>query len=174
MTTKLLAASALVAALAFGQQAHAGQIGFTFGGSGVSGSGVLTFDPTDPDAISGGFPITNISGTFSDSNTAVPILNASITGVEALTIGIPQGPPYPNSLSLLPVTNPTPPDVAVSYDNLFYPDGSPITCGGYPFSGGFLDVFGVMFELNNGDLVDLFSNGDVPSLGSLIYGAVVV
>ncbi len=175
MTRRLLAAGAVVAALALGQQAHAGQIAFSFGGSGVSGSGVFTFDPTSPDAVSGGYPITGATGTFSDSNTAVPIVNASITGVFAVSPEVPsQGSPFPDNLSLLTVTNPPPPDTAISYDNLYYPDGSPITCGGYLFSGGFLDVFGVMFELNNGDLVDLFSNGDAPFAEPLIYGAVVM
>ena len=173
MTRKLLAAGAVVAALAFGQQAQAGQIGFTFGGGGISGSGTFTFDPTNPDAVSGGYPITGASGTFSDSNTVVPISDASITGVYAVN-PVDKGAPFPASLSFLTVTNPPTGDAAISYSDLFYADGSPITCPDYPFSGGFLDVYGVMFQLNNGDLVDLFSNGDDPSLGSLIYGAVVV
>ncbi|MGA9867493.1 MAG: hypothetical protein WBQ75_13775 [Acetobacteraceae bacterium] len=174
MTRTLLAAGAVVAALAFGQQAQADQIAFSFGGSGISSSGTFMFDPTDPDAVSGGLPITGMSGTFSDSNTAVPIVNASITGVLALTIGTPRGAPFPNSLSFLSVTNPPPMDTAISYDNLYYPDGSPITCDGYLYSGGFLDVFGVTFALDNGDLVDLYSNGDAPFAEPLIYGAIVV
>ena len=57
----------------------------------------------------------------------------------------------------------------VSYDNLFYVNGSPQTCtipsppstlppGNY---GGFFDNYGVMLTLANGDLVDLYSNGDI-------------
>jgi len=176
MTTKLLATAAVIAALALGQQASAGQIGFRFGGSGVSGSGVLTFDPTHPDAISGGDPITGISGTFSDAKHG--ILNAAITGVVPVN-PVVKGAPFPANLSFLAVTNPPPNDAAVSYSNLFYADGSPITCPGYPFFGGFLDVYGVMFQLNNGDLVDLFSNGNFsngndPATESLIYGVVVM
>ena len=178
MRTKYLAAGAMIAALGFGQQASANQIGFRFGGAGVSGSGVLTFDPTHPDAISGGDPITGISGTFSDANTVVPISNAAITGVFAVN-PVVRPPPFPANFSVLAVTNPPPMDAAISYDNLFYPDGSPITCDGYLFFGGFLDVYGVMFQLNNGDLVDLFSNGNFsngndPATESLIYGAVVM
>jgi hypothetical protein len=47
----------------------------------------------------------------------------------------------------------------VSYGNLFYAGANaPITCLTVP-PGGYLDGYGVMFELANGDLVDLYSNG---------------
>ncbi len=85
----------------------------------------------------------------------------------------PVGAPAPVSLSYLFVTNPPPFDTAISYDNLFYPGGSPITCADYLLSGGFLDVYGALFTLNNGDVVDLWSNGaglDTP----LSYGAGVI
>src|SRR5699024_7344192 len=64
----------------------------------------------------------------------------------------------------------------------FYVNGSPVVCppglahpDGYPFSGGFLDVYGVMFELDNSDLVGLWSDGIVPprfsgTPGGLTYG----
>lgn len=71
----------------------------------------------------------------------------------------------------------------VSYDNLFYADGSPLTClwyypsgetaPKYPFSGGFLDIYGVLFVLDNGTVVDLWSNGVMPGLG-LNYGATLL
>ena len=48
-------------------------------------------------------------------------------------------------------------------------DGTPL----YPFFGGILDIFGVMFTLDNGDLLGLWSNGDVPGLG-LNYGYNVI
>ena len=78
MTRKLLATGGVIAAFAFAQQAHANNVPLTFSGGGISGSGVLTFDPTQADPISGGAAIT---GTFSDSNTVVPISSASITGL---------------------------------------------------------------------------------------------
>jgi hypothetical protein len=56
-------------------------------------------------------------------------------------------------------------------------DGTPI----YPFSGGFLDIMGVMFALDNGNFVDLWSFGDTaagffgPSWpGGLSYGISVI
>jgi hypothetical protein len=72
------------------------------------------------------------------------------------------------------------------YDNLFYPYGSPLLClidgtPVYPFSGGFLDLLGVMFTLNNGNLVDLWSFGDTAPVflgptwpGGLTYGLKVM
>lgn len=70
----------------------------------------------------------------------------------------------------------------VTYDDLFYADGSPLTClwyypdgttaAKYPFAGGYFDIYGVLFELGDGSLVDLWSNGAMPGLG-LNYGAIL-
>ncbi len=170
---ELLAAGAVIAALACGPQARADAIAFGFSGAGVGGSGLLTFVPDtvvgDP---SGAYTITNISGTFSDSN--VPISNVEITGLAPVNpVSPPLGAPIPASLSYLSVVNPPPLDSAISYDNLYYPDGSPITCPGYPLAGGFLDVYGALFTLSNNDVVDLFSNGEGPGT-PLSYGVGVV
>jgi hypothetical protein len=175
MKHKLLAAAAVIAALASGPRAQAGVVTFEFGGAGVGGSGLLTFAPDtvvgDP---SGAYTITNISGTFSDSNI-VGLSNEAITGLVPINpVSPPQGAPIPVSLSLFPVLNPPPPDTAISYDNLFYPDGSPITCPGYLGSGGYLDVYGVLFTLKNGYFVDLWSNGAIPGVAPLDYGVIVV
>ena len=66
--------------------------------------------------------------------------------------------------------------IGASYDDLFYPDGSPLVCNPseYPFSGGFLDIFGVLVTLDNGDVVDLFSWGVIPDGPSLNYGLSVL
>jgi hypothetical protein len=72
----------------------------------------------------------------------------------------------------------------MSFDNLFYPGGSPIVCANYFGEGGFLDVFGLAFSIDAsipadpgaGNLaVDMFSNGSPNFLppGLPIYGAVV-
>ena len=78
------------------------------------------------------------------------------------------------SLSFFTVVNPPPGDAAISYDNLFYPGGSPNTCPGYPGLGGYLDIYGVMFTLKNGDVVDFWSNGAIPGVAPLDYGVAVV
>ena len=46
-----------------------------------------------------------------------------------------------------------------SYDNLFYPGGSPQTASDYPFHGGFLDIYGLVLTLSGGDSVNFWSNG---------------
>ena len=175
MRKKLLVASAMIAALTFGVQAHATSIEISFNGSGIAGGGTLTYDPGSPDAISGGLPITGFTGIFSDSNLIVPITNAAITGLVAVNpISPALGAPFPANMSELAITNPTPPSTATTYDNLIYPGGSPITCDGYPFFGGLLDVYGIMFTLDNGSVVDLYSNGNIPGAGPDIYGALVI
>jgi hypothetical protein len=170
----LLAATAVVALLGFGPLARAAVVHFSFSGAGASGSGLLTITPDtvvgDP---AGAYAITGASGIFSDSNIGVS--GAAITGLTPINpVTPPVGAPAPVSLSLLFVTNPPPPDTAISYDNLFYPGGSPITCAGYPLAGGNLDVYGVLFTLSNGDQVDLWSDGEIPGAVPLTYGVAVV
>lgn len=174
MKSGILAAGAVVVALAAAPQAQAGVAGFVFSGAGLSGHGLLTVTPDtvvgDP---SGAYTITGISGSFSDSNLGIS--NAAITPLVAINpVSPPRGAPVPVSMSLYSVVNPPPHDSAISYDNLFYPDGSPVTCGGYPLFGGPLDVYGVMFTLSNGDIGELFSNGGLPGKVPVTFGGVVI
>ncbi len=73
MKDTLLAAGAVIAALAFGPQAQASLVQFGFSGAGVSGSGFLSVTPDTVvgDPI-GAYTITNVTGTFSDSNMVSP------------------------------------------------------------------------------------------------------
>lgn len=122
--------------------------------------------------------ITDADGTFSDASLGM--VNVAITGVQPLNTtwvnpGMSPVPPtsaplyqenLPVSRSMLftnDVNNPT-----ASYDNLYYASGSPLVClvdvngtlvPTYPFSGGFLDIYGVMFTLDNGNLLGLWSIG---------------
>lgn len=173
MRNGLLVAGAVIGALAAAPYARADVIPFAFNGGGISGSGVLTYAPDtvagDP---AGAFTITDISGTFSDANLS--IAGATITGIVAANpVNPPVGSPAPVSLGYFAVTNPPAGSNAISYDDLFYPGGSPVTCAGYPLSGGFLDVYGALFTLDNGDTVDLWSDGEGPS-SLLAYGAAVI
>ena len=56
-----------------------------------------------------------------------------------------------------------------TYDNLFYPGGSPRTATDYPFGGGVFDIYGVVFTTASGHSFDFWSNGDVPGVG-INYG----
>jgi len=185
------------AALVSGQQAQAGvllQRQFIFQGMGVSGNFEITAAPngvgsTDPNLTCGqpgndpcradppnAYKITDITGVFSDSNTATPIVHAKITGL------VPISPtnehdllfdPYvPASLSFLSYAG----DVShggsttdLSYDNLFYPQGSPVVCD-WPFVGTLLDVYGVAFTIEGGYTVDFWGDGNFGEGGALTYG----
>jgi hypothetical protein len=171
MKIRILAALPLLAAFAFTQQAKADvKVDFSFSGDGVSASGVLTYDPTLIDPISGGAAITGISGIFSDSN--IGISDATITGLFPSTgnAGPAGTSPFPTAMSYYFVSNGVfppgqPEQPFLSYDNLFYANGSsPVVCTDYNGAGGFLDTYGLVFTTTatKGDgpiAVDLFSNG---------------
>ncbi|HET7569550.1 MAG TPA: PEP-CTERM sorting domain-containing protein [Gammaproteobacteria bacterium] len=178
MKTGLLAAGAMVAALAFGPLAQAGTFHFQFSGAGVTGSGTLTITPdTNSGDPSSAFTITGVSGTFADAN--IGISNASITGLVPLNpFDPPRGGIVPASESFFPVNNP-PPNAGgpvLTYDNLFFPDGSPVDCPDFPYNGGgFLDVYGMMMTLDNGNVVDFWSDGAGSPLGAdVTYGVGVI
>lgn len=188
------AAAALVAAMALGgpQAAYADEvIPFAFSGGGFSGSGALTVVPnvapadpnlkcgtvgndacrTDPP---GAYAITHITGTF--SSAANGIVNAAITGLVPINPangrGLPFDPLLPSSLSFFDYAASTPPDVIkyFSYDNLFYPDGSPKVCTDFEPTGGFLDNYGIAFTIDGGYTADLWGDGDLFGPGITTYG----
>jgi PEP-CTERM motif len=49
---------------------------------------------------------------------------------------------------------------SISYDNLFWPGGSSPTESTKPAAGGFLDAYGLLFDIGGGEVVNLWSNGD--------------
>lgn len=174
-------------------QATSVQIGFT--GAMGSGHASLTVgpdntpaEPAGPGDPAGAQIITNASGTFSNTTFG----NVSITGVLARNFAtpfdmLPGGAwqpgdiPFPASFSQLAASGTSAQDNGViTYDDLFYANGSPQTCWDYPFFGGFLDPYGVMFSLSNGGYLDLWSFGVVPSgffgpgSGGLTYGMAVL
>lgn len=173
--------SATLAIFALAPQVAATPVQIGFNGAGGSGHVSLTVGPDgtagDP---AGAQVITNASGTFSDAN--LNLNNILVTGVAPRNFATPNDTvpspqddplpfppvPFPASYSTLGVLNPPANDTAITFDDLFYLDGSPRTCWDYPFSGGFLDPYGVMFTLGNGGFLDLWSDGVMP--GGLTYG----
>lgn len=168
----------LATTVALSPAAKADSYNFSFSGGGLSGSGVLTYSNAAVPGVPGAYQVTGITGTFSDSNNGIS--NAAITGLQ--TTGLPTnitpaGQPFAGSF--------IPPGsqadgYGFSYDNLFYPAGdSPAVCppplpgdpnGPYPFGGGTLDIYGLLFNVQGGYSVDVWSNGVLPNLG-LSYGA---
>jgi len=143
--------------------------GFTFTGNTVSGdtnSGTLSgnftlqVSNTAVPGVPGGYQVTGISGTFTD--TSIGLVNAAITGLASVS-GLP-------SVASDGTFHPTGNDASVpfTYDDLFYPaENSPVVCPpdtpggppGYPFSGGVADIYGVAFFVDGGYSADLWSNG---------------
>ncbi|MBI1397505.1 MAG: PEP-CTERM sorting domain-containing protein [Betaproteobacteria bacterium] len=159
-------------------QAHADTYDFSFAGSGISGSLTLTYgsatDAKNPQA----FEVTGISGTFSDSNNGLSIVNAPVGPLVPITRDTPEATNLlaPNDFSRFAVATGLDPvnNGFLTYDNLFYPNGSPPTASDYPLHGGVLDIYGLMFSIGDGKYVDLWSNGDITGSGTgAIYGAAV-
>jgi hypothetical protein len=170
---------------ALASQARAGVFAFDFGGAGVSGSVELTYVPDPNTGVLGNSPntvdpvgayiITGMTGTFSDLN--IGIVDAAITGV------VPRNPVDPEPTNHLApasfgfylvadgVPSPHGPVRGLTYDDLFYPGGSPQTATDYPVAGGFLDIYGVVFTVTGGDAVDFWSGGDAGT--GAVYGAAV-
>lgn len=192
--TGLLAAGAMLALMDLAPYAQAApvQIGF----NGAVGSGHVSLNvgpdtlPTNPSPPAGSSDplgaqlVTGASGTFTDASGTV-----QITGVLARNFALPfdmepggsfwsatNPTPFPASFSQLAAIGGT--GNVVTYSDLFYAGGSPQSCWDYPFAGGLLDTYGVMFTLSDGRFVDLWSDGSifVPNMSpvSLTYGLAVI
>lgn len=153
--SRLFAAGAAFVMLTFATNAGASVVRIHFQGAVGSGYADLTLGPAsstdtvDPNHVPPA--ITDASGSFN---------GAAIPGVQPLDHAtVPDGETLiPSSYSLFSIPGYGDHD-GVSFDNLFYPDGSPMICfiNGmfvFPFSGGFLDLMGVMFPLDNGGFLD--------------------
>lgn len=161
MKSKLSASLTLAGVVLLSQTAllaSVSNVNFSFSGSGITGSGVFTVAPTSNPTVD---HITSVTGSFSDPADGV---SGPISG--------PVGSAYSNQCPGAANFS----AAGYSYDNLFYPYGSPAICAfDYPFSGGVLDIFGVLFNVNDAGTiytVDLWSNGVLPGAG-LLYGASV-
>jgi hypothetical protein len=173
--TLLVSAATLFVATLSSQPASAGVITFTFGGSGVDGIVTLTYGAATDAKYAEAFEVTGISGTFSDSNNGLNIVDAPIGALVPITHDAPEATNLlaPNDFSRFAVANGLSPqnNGFLTYDNLYYPGGSPQTASDYPFHGGILDIYGLMFEIGGGRVVNLWSNGDFG--GGPTYGVAV-
>jgi hypothetical protein len=176
----------LIAAVAVGLPAHAGVVPFEFSGLGFSGNGFLTVTPNvappDPNPLCGtagnnpcrtdppgAYKITSITGTFSDATDGIS--NAAITGLVPINPANERDPTFdplvPSSLSFVDFA--PGPTGYLSYNNLFFPNGSPIDCA-FPYSGTFVDVFGTAFTVAGGYTVDFWGDGNLNGPGTTTYG----
>ena len=148
MKYPLLYSVAALALAAATSQAHADTVQFSFGGGGVSGTATLTYGTATDAKYPQAFKLTGITGTFSDSNIGISDFSRF-----PVAVGTQHG--------------------SISFDNLFYPGGSPQSATDYPFHGGFLDIYGLLATISNGDVVDIWSNGVEPGETVPDYGTAV-
>lgn len=120
------------------------------------------------------FEVTGISGTFTDTNNGLNIINAPSLSLEPIKRDTPESTNLlaPHDFSRFAVAGGLRPDNNgfLTYDNLLYPGGSPQTASDYPPSGGFLDIYGLLFDIGGGKAVDFWSNG---GNGTADYGIAV-
>lgn len=177
-------AAAMVMSAVVSTQARAGTYNttFSFFGRGVSGLINLTYteNTSPPTAYPGhtdpasAYKVTGISGTVTDTNNSLNLIDEQISGLVQITSDSAPEPTNllaPASFSKFKVAMGLPQEDhgTLTYDNLYYPIGSPQTASDYPVHGGFLDIYGLGFTLQNGDFVDFWSNGgDGPLQGD--YG----
>jgi len=162
-------------------QVHAGTVNFGFAGPGVSGTIQLTYGPATDAKYSQAFEVTGISGTFSDSNNGLNIVNVPIGPLEPIKHDTPEPSNLlaPDDFSRFAVAVaaglPAQSNGFLTYTNLFWPSGSPQTASDYPFHGGFLDIYGLLFDIGGGRVVNLWSNGDLSGTGNgpIDYGVAV-
>jgi hypothetical protein len=163
----------LLALLAIAPAARADSFAFSFSGGGLSGSGVITVSNVPVAGVPGAYQVTGISGSFSDSTLGLS--NAAITGIQATSL-----PSGINADGTFVPPGTQADGFGFSYDNLFYPGGnSPAVCPPpgpgdpeqpYPFGGGSLDIYGLLFDVQGGYSVNLWSNGVLPGGLGLSYG----
>ncbi len=167
MRSRLLASAVTLVAVGIATpgSARAQTYNFSLSGAGVSGTFLLTYGATTDAKYPGGFALTGINGSFTDTNNGLNLVNVPVNSLVPINPTAPAdtlNTPAPHDFSTFAVATGLPAQAGgvLTYDNLFWPNGSPVTCIGYPFSGGFLDVYGMMFSAGNGQVVDIFSNGD--------------
>lgn len=176
---KLVVSATLLLAASLPWQASASTFVFSFAGAGVSGTVELTYGAATDAKYPQAFEVTGISGTFSDSNNGLNIVNAPIGPLEPIKNDTPEPTNLlaPHDFSRFAVTAglPSQNNGFLTYDNLFYPGGSPPTASDYPVHGGFLDIYGLLFDIGGGRVVNFWSNGDFSGTGTgpIDYGVAV-
>jgi hypothetical protein len=141
--------------------AHASQLTLNFAGPGVGGHLVVSYGSAADTTYSQAFKVTGISGTFTDTNNGLTLVDAPITGL------VPISPTAPEVTNLLAPADFSKFAIAsgsafgdFSYDNLVWPTGSVQTATDYAVFGGFLDIYGLLFTVDGGYTVNFWSNGD--------------
>lgn len=154
-------ASALGAAALLPTQASAATAAYNVSGDGITAAITLTYGPDTDAKYAAAQVVTGISGSFSAASLGIN--NASILGLVKVNFATPDHDNLlaPANFSRFSVAEGTSPisNGYMSYDNLLWPAGSPQTASDYPASGGYFDIYGLLFRIGNGRVVNLWSNG---------------
>ncbi len=174
---KFMHAAAIGLLIASASSVEAATVRFKLSGPGVSGRVTLSYGPATDALYPDAYRITGASGTFSDSNNGLGIVDAAIGALAPVNHAAPEDTNLlaPDDFSHFAVASNLPPQSngALSFDNLYWPEGSPQTATDYPFSGGAFDIYGMLFGIGDGRYVNLWSNGVLPG-APLDYGIAVV
>jgi hypothetical protein len=179
MRKTFVVSATLLLAASLPWKANASTFDFSFAGAGVSGTVELTYGAATDGKYPQAFEVTGISGTFSDSNNGLNIVNAPIGSLEPIKHDTPESTNLlaPLDFSRFAVASGLSPQSNgfLTYDNLLYPGGSPQTASDYPFHGGFVDIYGLLFDIGGGRVVNFWSNGDFTGTGTgpIDYGVAV-
>ena len=168
---KLVILATLLVAVSIPWQVNASTFNLSFVGAGVSGNIQLTYGTATDAKYSNAFEVTGISGIFSDSNNGLNIVNAPILSLEPINYATPEPTNLlaPHDFSKFFVATGTL-HGDLTYDNLYWPGGSPQTASDYPPHGGFLDIYGLLFDIGGGRVVDFWSQGTGSGKGPFPYG----
>lgn len=143
--------------------AEAATVRFNLSGAGISGKVALTYGAATDSKYPDAYEVTGITGKFSDTNSGVNIVDAQIGKLVPVNHATPHATNLlaPHDFSRFEVASGLPDGRGtLSFDNLFWPGGSPQTASDYPVHGGVLDIYGLMFRIGGGRVVNLWSNGD--------------
>jgi len=177
MRKQYVVSATLLLMIVLAVAANAGTATLSVTGSGVNATVQLTYGTATDAKYSNAYEITSVGGWFTDTHNGLTIVNAPILGLEPLNYASPTSGNLaaPNDFSkfYLANSNGLPPGhpPALTFDNLVWPGGSPVTATGYPFSGGVFDIYGLMFDIGNGEVAGLWSIGTHSGSGvGPIYG----
>lgn len=174
LITKVFAVMAVAAFLATPAARADDAFSFSFAAGDMLSFGDFTYSTATVPGVPGAVQVTGMTGTF--TATSLGLNNVAITGL------IPTGLPTVNADgTFVPPGSPSA-GYGFSWDNLFYPNAdSPAVCPPpgpgdpnppYPYGGGYLDIYGLMFGVEGGYVVDIWSNGYIPGIGTT-YGVAV-
>jgi hypothetical protein len=156
--------TALICAIA--PLSNADTVSFSFSGGGITSSGTLTFvaapDNTSGVSTPGTYEITGITGKFVDTNDSISGTISGLYTPISYVSGVAATAKSPVAFT----------GAGLSYDDLFFAGAnSPDDCPGYPFGGGYFDVYGVAFNISGGYVGEFFSDGILPHNPGPLYAA---